>query len=90
MSSLETIGAGGHLPNKSYEFIDYRMFVGTFCKVEAPPKILHSFTFLESDVEIPILSGEYRISLWTAYLASCHPEIRITPLENVKLRQLLP
>lgn len=59
----------------------YHLLVNKWCLIEGPTHVDHNFTFLEGPVKISFESGERRLSLWMAYLASCHEEIKITPLE---------
>lgn len=60
---------------------NYKHLIDKWVRVEAPETIEHDFTFVKHTVKIPVESGERRMSLWLAYLATCHPEIKITPLE---------
>jgi hypothetical protein len=59
----------------------YHLMVDKWCLIEGPDHVDHDFTFLESTVSIPIQTGEMRLSIWMAYLATCHEEIKISPLE---------
>lgn len=61
--------------------IPYHLLVNKWVRIDAPSYIEHNFTFMIEPVRITIESGERRLSLWMAYLASCHCEIKITPLE---------
>jgi hypothetical protein len=60
---------------------DLHLLVNKWVHIAAPKVIDHHFTFLKDPVKISIDSGERRLSLWQAYLASCHPEIKVTQLE---------
>lgn len=55
--------------------------VGKWCRIEGPASVKHDFTFMRVAVEITVSLGEHRLSLWEAYLASVHTEIKITCLE---------
>lgn len=61
----------------------YHLLVDEFCLVEGPDHVEHNFTFMQGPVSIPIFKGEMRLSLWMAYLASCHKDIKITPLTSL-------
>jgi hypothetical protein len=59
------------------------LLVGKWVKIEGPKEVDHNFTFLEGPCKIQINTGECRLSLWMAYLATVHyQEIKVTPLES--------
>jgi hypothetical protein len=74
---------------------NYHTLVGKFVKIDGPDHVDHNFTFVEKSITVPVQKGEYRLSLWMAYLASVHPEIKVTEInlagsktENTFLRRL--
>lgn len=59
--------------------------VGIWCKVEVigDNKFIHAFPTDERSVKLSVLTGEYRPSLFTCWMACAYPDrIKITPLED--------
>lgn len=58
------------------------LLVGKWVRIEGPSHVDHNFSFLQGPVKIPVNTGEVRLGLWMAYLATVHhQEIKVTPLE---------
>lgn len=51
--------------------------IGEWVLVSGPPSVEHDFTFLEDTILITIELGQYRLTPWMFYLASCHEEIKV-------------
>lgn len=58
----------------------YASLVGKWVRIESPKTVAHNFTFNQWPINITVESGERRLSLWMAYLSSCHKEIKVTPI----------